>query len=228
MRGEELLLSAAVMRLRAVFEKTGRAKYISHLDLNRFMLRTFRRSKLPVWYTEGFNPHPYYAFALALSLGFESSCEIMDFNLTEVMPLDKVRDALNAVMPEGMRVVSVAEQKLKVTAIANATYSFSLETDDPATLYNEIKAFLMQDEILIEKKTKKGIKTVDIKPDMKVESCLLTDHSVDMELRLPAGTQTNYNPTLFFEALKNAGSHPFEAAKIRRTGIFCENNENFS
>lgn len=223
-----MLLSAAVMRLRAVFEKTGRAKYISHLDLNRFMLRTFRRSKLPVWYTEGFNPHPYYAFALALSLGFESSCEIMDFNLTEVMPLDKVRDALNAVMPEGMRVVSVAEQKQKVTAIANATYSFSLETEEPAALYEDIQSLLSQDEILIEKKTKKGIKTVDIKPDMKVEKCEITGNSVDMELRLPAGTQTNYNPTLFFEALKIAGSHCFEPARIRRTGIFCENNEIFS
>lgn len=216
------------MRLRAVFEKTGRAKYISHLDLNRFMLRTFRRSKLPVWYTEGFNPHPYYAFALALSLGFESSCEIMDFNLTEVMPLDAVRDALNAVMPEGMRVVSVAEQKLKVTAITNATYSFSLETEEPAALYEDIQSLLSQEEILIEKKTKKGIRTVDIKPDMKVEKCQMTDNSVDMELRLPAGTQTNYNPTLFFEALKSAGLHPFEPSKIRRTGIFCENNEIFS
>lgn len=221
-------MSAAVMRLRAVFEKTGRAKYISHLDLNRFMLRTFRRSKLPVWYTEGFNPHPYYAFALALSLGFESSCEIMDFNLTEVMPFEEVREALNAVMPEGMRIVSVAEQRQKVTAISNATYSFSLETDDPSALKEDIDRLLSQDEVLIEKKTKKGIKTVDIKPDLEVVYCRLNDCSVDMELRLPAGTQTNYNPTLFFEALKNAGSHSFEPSKIRRTGIFCENNEIFS
>ena len=221
-------MSAAVMRLRAVFEKTGRAKYISHLDLNRFMLRTFRRSKLPVWYTEGFNPHPYYAFALALSLGFESSCEIMDFNLTEVMPFEEVREALNAVMPEGMRIVSVAEQRQKVTAISKATYSFSLETDDPSALNEDIDRLLSQDEVLIEKKTKKGIKTVDIKPDLEVVYCKLNDGSVDMELRLPAGTQTNYNPTLFFEALKNAGSHSFEPSKIRRTGIFCENNEIFS
>ena len=152
----------------------------------------------------------------------------MDFNLTEVMTLDKVRDALNAVMPEGMRVVSVAEQKQKVTAITNATYSFSLETEEPAALYEDIQSLLSNEEILIEKKTKKGIKTVDIKPDMKVEKCEITGNSVDMELRLPAGTQTNYNPTLFFEALKIAGSHCFEPARIRRTGIFCENNEIFS
>ena len=89
------------------------------------MLRTFRRSRLPIWYTEGFNPHPYYSFALALSLGFESSCEILDFNLNEDIPFDEIRDKLNAVMPEGMRIVKVAEQKQKITAITEAEYSFS-------------------------------------------------------------------------------------------------------
>ena len=85
-----------MLRVRATFKKTGRAKYISHLDLNRCMLRTFRRSGLPIWYTEGFNPHPYYAFALALSLGFESECEILDFNITDDnMSMEEIRDRLN-------------------------------------------------------------------------------------------------------------------------------------
>lgn len=217
-----------LIRVRATFEKCGRAKYISHLDLNRCMLRTFRRSRLPIWYTEGFNPHPYYSFALALSLGFESSCEILDFNLNEDIPFDEIRDKLNAVMPEGMRIIKVAEQVKKITAITEAEYSFSLTTDDPDKLNEDIKTLLAQNEILIEKKTKKGIKTVDIKPSIKVVSCEKTGSSVDMIIRLPAGTQTNFNPTLFFESLKNSGSTAFDAEKIRRTGIFCENNEIFS
>ncbi len=217
-----------MIRVRATFEKCGRAKYISHLDLNRCMLRTFRRSRLPIWYTEGFNPHPYYSFALALSLGFESSCEILDFNLNEDIPFDEIRDKLNAVMPEGMRIIKVAEQVKKITAITEAEYSFSLITDDPDKLSEDIENLLAQDEILIEKKTKKGIKTVDIKPSIKVIRCKKTESSVDMEIRLPAGTQTNFNPTLFFESLKNSGNTAFEAEKIRRTGIFCENNEFFS
>ncbi|MCM1133151.1 MAG: TIGR03936 family radical SAM-associated protein [Ruminococcus flavefaciens] len=217
-----------MLRLRAVFEKSGRAKYISHLDLNRCMLRIFRRSKLPVWYTEGFNPHPYYSFALALSLGFESDCEIMDFNITDdSMAFDEIRDRLNAVMPEGMRIVSVAEQVKKITAIAKAEYSFSLVSGDIQGLYGAVQELLNQPEILIEKKTKKGIKTVDIKPDLEIISCEPQEGSVDMIVRLPAGTQTNYNPTLFFDALKNACEMPFEAEKIRRTGILCENNEKF-
>lgn len=217
-----------MLRLRAVFEKSGRAKYISHLDLNRCMLRVFRRSKLPIWYTEGFNPHPYYSFALALSLGFESDCEIMDFNITDDnMAFDEIKDRLNAVMPEGMKIRSVAEQVKKITAIAKAEYSFALVSDDSQNLYNAVQALINKPEILIEKKTKKGIKTVDIKPDMEIISCGLAGDSVDMVMRLPAGTQTNYNPALFFESLKNTCEIPFEARKICRTGILCENNEKF-
>ncbi len=217
-----------LLRLRAVFEKSGRAKYISHLDLNRCMLRIFRRSKLPVWYTEGFNPHPYYSFALALSLGFESDCEIMDFNITDDnMSFDEIKDRLNAVMPEGMRIISVAEQVKKITAITQAEYSFSLVSEYLQSLYDAVQELLNQPEILIEKKTKKGVKTVDIKPELEIVSCELTNSSVDMIIRLPAGTQTNYNPTLFIEALKKSCKMPFETEKIRRTKILCENNEKF-
>lgn len=217
-----------MLRLRAVFEKSGRAKYISHLDLNRCMLRIFRRSKLPIWYTEGFNPHPYYSFALALSLGFESSCEIMDFNITDDnISLDEVRDRLNDVMPEGMRIISVAEQVKKITSITKAEYSFSLVSDNSEQIYNAVQELLNKSEILIEKKTKKGFKTVDIKPDMEIVSCELGSSSVDMVMCLPAGTQTNYNPTLFIDALKNTCELPFYAAEIRRTGIYSENNQKF-
>lgn len=218
-----------MIRLRAVFEKKGRAKYISHLDLNRCMLRVFRRSKLPVWYTEGFNPHPYFSFALALSLGFESSCEIMDFNITEELPFEKVRDGLNAVMPEGMRIVSVSEQKKKITAITSAEYEIELSSENNDRLVEKINELMASDSIFIEKKTKKGISEVDLKPSISgFRTERLENGNVFMVMRLPAGTQTNYNPTLFLEALKKRDCIPFETEKISRTGIFCENNEIFS
>lgn len=218
-----------MLRLRATFKKTGRAKYISHLDLNRCMLRIFRRSKLPVWYTEGFNPHPYYSFALALSLGFESECEIMDFNITDDnMPLSVIKDRLNEVMPEGMGIVDIAPQKNKITVIAKAEYEFDLKTDDVDGIFEAVEKLLAADEILIEKKTKKGIKTVDLKPDTEIVSLEKADSLVKIAMRLPAGTKTNYNPTLFTEALKKSCEIPFEMVNIRRTGILCENNEKFS
>lgn len=218
-----------MLRLRATFKKTGRAKYISHLDLNRCMLRIFRRSKLPVWYTEGFNPHPYYSFALALSLGFESDCEIMDFNITDDnMPLSVIKDRLNEVMPEGMGIVDIAPQKNKITVIAKAEYEFDLKADDVQAVYDAVEKLFAADEILVEKKTKKGIKAVDLKPDTEIVSLEKADGAVHIAMRLPAGTKTNYNPTLFVEALKKSCEIPFEMANIRRMGILCENNEKFS
>lgn len=215
-------------RVRAVFEKKDRAKYISHLDLNRCMLRIFRRSGLPIWYTEGYNPHPYYAFALALSLGFESSCEILDFNITDdEMSMEEIRDRLNEVMPEGMKIISVKPQRKKITEIAKAEYAVSLETADPEKLNADVKALMASDEILIEKKTKRGFKTVNIKPDTEIVKCTAKDSALEIVMRLPAGTQTNYNPSLFLDSLKNAGSQPFSVKKICRTGILRADNKAF-
>lgn len=217
-----------MIRLRAVFEKSGRAKYISHLDLNRCILRMFKRSKLPVWYTEGFNPHPYVSFALALSLGFESDCEIMDFNINEDIAFDVVKDRLNAVMPEGMYISSVTEQKKKITEITNAEYEIILSCEPPDTLIHNIDMLMNKEEILIDKKTKKGMKSVDLKPFIEIVKMISSDKTVNLTMRLPAGTQTNYNPTLFLNALKDSYDASFEIENIRRTGILCENGEIFS
>ena len=191
------------------------------------MLRTFRRSGLPVWYTEGFNPHPYYSFALALSLGYESICEILDFNLNEPLPFDEVRRCLNSVMPEGMSIRSVSEPIRKVTAIAKAEYVIRLTADDPERLSGDIERLMAGENILVEKKTKKGAKIVDIKPSTEIISCKASGNISELVMRLPAGTQTNFNPTLFLDALKNADTEPFEILGVCRTAILCENNEIF-
>lgn len=217
-----------MIKLRAVFEKKDRAKYISHLDLNRCMLRTFRRSGLPIWYTEGFHSHPYFSFALALSLGYESSCEILDFNLNEDIPFDEIKDRLNAVMPYGMKIISVAEPELKITAIAKAEYSFSLKSENISGLAGDIEKLMDSENIFVEKKTKKGIQSVDIKPFIEIVSGTAGAGEYNMVMRLPAGTQTNYNPALFFTALKSFTEIPFEACNIRRTAILCEDGKIFT
>lgn len=69
-----------VYNLRVRFHKTGRAQYISHLDLGRTMRTAINRAEIPVKYSEGFNPHPKMSFALTLSVGTESVCEFMERN----------------------------------------------------------------------------------------------------------------------------------------------------
>ena len=91
--------------------------YISHLDINRMMTRAVRRAHLPMWYTEGFNPHLYMTFALPLSLGTESNCESVDMRLIDEISLEEVKNRLNAVLPTGIEVTEVSEPLMKASLI---------------------------------------------------------------------------------------------------------------
>ncbi|MBO5797416.1 MAG: DUF2344 domain-containing protein, partial [Clostridia bacterium] len=115
--------SGATFRIiRLHFSKTGRAKFISHLDLNRTMTRALRRAALPIWYTEGFNKHPYVTFAAPLSLGYEGLAECMDVRLMEDWPMEEVVARLNAAMPEGLAIVDAAPAVKKAGELAAAQY----------------------------------------------------------------------------------------------------------
>ena len=92
--------------VRVVFSKTGRARFISHLDLMRTMTRVMRRAEIPLWYTEGFNRHPYLTFAAPLPLGQEGLHETMDLRLEEDMSMPELVERLSAAMPAGMGAVS--------------------------------------------------------------------------------------------------------------------------
>ena len=117
----------ALKDVRVFFKKTGRMKFISHLDLQRFMIRMIRRSGIPVWYSEGFNPHPYITFALPLSLGFESTYDVMDMRLDDDnFPLDKTLEMLKAVMPDGIELFGIGEPKPRPEKLPLPTMRLSL------------------------------------------------------------------------------------------------------
>lgn len=78
-------------KYRMLFSKTGRAVYISHLDLMRTVTRAFMRAECKLKYSEGFNPHPNISIALPLSVGCESVCEIMDFKMREDMTCEEIK-----------------------------------------------------------------------------------------------------------------------------------------
>ena len=216
-----------MIKIRTVFEKNGRAKYISHLDLYRFMLRAFNRSGLPIWYTEGYNPRPYITFALALSLGFESKCENMDFNLNEEVDFDEIKNRLNNVMPEGIRFNSVAFPQKKITEIAFAEYGASIATEDSGILLQEFLKFMQKDNILVEKKTKKGMVQTDIKALSEITNVTQSQDSLNFNVKLPAGTQSNYNPMLLTDAFINEISNKNISVKICRNAIICSDGKKF-
>ena len=106
-------MNEAFDKLRLRFSKTGRAVYISHLDLMRTMQRAFLRSDIKLKNSEGFNPHPLISFALPLSVGTASLCEIMDFRLSEYMELSEIPFRLNKSLPEVIEITEVYEAARK-------------------------------------------------------------------------------------------------------------------
>ena len=203
---------------RVVFEKRGRVKYISHLDLNRCMLRAIRRSGLPAWYTEGFHPHMYLMFPLALSLGAESICEVMDIRLTEELPPEEILSRLNPALPEGLRAYAVREPKHVTQDIGSAEYEVTLCGEDLAARWG---AFLAQEQILIEKKTKKGMKEIDIRDKSSMVDSRAEGDALRLTLRLPAGNEGNINVSVVTDAFQKYAESPILVKEVLRTKIFC-------
>lgn len=217
-----------MVKVRAVFEKKGRAKYISHLDLNRCIQRTIKRSGLPIWYTEGFNPHIYIMFALPLSLGYESSAEIMDFNLTENISYEEIKERLNSVMPEGIRVLKAFESVNKHTSIKYAEYRICFKSDFPDRLINSFNEFISRDSLNTVKRTKKGVeKVVDLKPLIKVRKIELLNGILEIEALFPAGTENNINPSLLIDMFLSEDLGDTTVSEVERTGVLMENEKEF-
>ncbi len=212
---------------RILFEKKGISKYISHLDLNRCMIRTIRRSGLPAWYTEGFHPHLYLMFPLALSLGIESICEVMDLRLTEELPPEEILSRLNAALPEGLHALAVREPVMQATDIAAAEYQLCLSAPEIPDLSGLWNSFISQPEILIQKKTKKGMKELNIKEMITIQECVSQNQKLTLVLRLPAGNEGSLNLTVVADAFQKYADKPILVESACRTKIFSENYQDF-
>ena len=208
--------------VRIVFSKTGRAKYVSHLDLMRTMTRAVRRAQIPLWYTEGFNRHPYLTFAAPLSLGHEGLRETMDIRLEEDMPFDQLISRLNEALPEGMTVVAAAEAVDKVKDLVAAEYEITLYCSAEKVL-----ALLAMPELTVEKRTKKKtMKTVDLKPYFAgAQVDPMGENLCKMRVTLPSGSAENINPALFLTALNSREEAPVRAEFLRLRLIKADGTE---
>ena len=153
--------------LRIVFEKTGNAVWISHLDLMRLFQRAFKRAGLPLTHTKGFNPRPSVSIALPMSVGVESRCELLDFSLdTDNVDITKLPDMLNEKLIPGVRVLEAYEggRKLKELKLMAAKLTFVYDSGVPANAIEQIEKLFSQEEIIVPKKGKNGIVDQNIAP----------------------------------------------------------------
>ena len=162
-----MLSQSQKIKIRLKFSKTGSLKFISHLDLNRTVKSAFLRSKLPIWYTMGYNPHPKTVFSLPLSVGTASLCEFMDFAIVEDTPGEVICARLNEVFPEGLRAIEAYTPVSKFHDIGWADYEIRMEISDAASTVEKVKNAL-SGEIVIDKTTKIGTRTIEISEYVKV------------------------------------------------------------
>ena len=152
---------------RALFEKTGNAVWISHLDLMRLFQRSFKRAGLLLTHTQGFNPRPSVSIALPLSVGIESRCELLDFDLEgEWVSNEEILRLLNENLVDGVRILSVYDDFRKIRDLAYLDCILSLEYDAgvPGSAAAELAEFFSREEIIVEKRTKNGPKPENIIP----------------------------------------------------------------
>ncbi len=191
--------------VRIWFKKVDACKYISHLDLNRTVTRAIRRAQIPLWHTEGFNPHPFITFPLPISLGIDGLRECMDIRIIDdAYDIDLIPQSMNCFLPEGIRVFKAAEPKLDAKYIAYADYSaeFTCDAINLSELFKKLNSILALNELVIEKKSKAGMKKVDLLPYLKNLEFILCDDCVSMKVILPAGNTTNIGLTLLIKAFE--------------------------
>ena len=152
---------------RLLFEKTGNAKWISHLDLMRVFQRAFKRAGLHLTHTQGFNPRPSVSIALPLSVGVESLCELLDFDLDgDNISNAEIKNRLNRSLISGVQVLDVYDCGRKIKDIAFLQCDLILEYDCgvPNEAENLISDLLNRDNLVVPRKTKNGIQNQDIVP----------------------------------------------------------------
>ena len=151
------------------FSKTGKAKYISHLDLMATMRRSLTRAGVRLQYSEGFNPHPYMSVALPLPIGCGSVCELMDIGVMGGLQPDGLADIINAALPEGLEILEVYLPLRKFNGISWIEIDGVLYYDNepPSDAVERLNERFDAESIVISKKTKSGVIDIDIVPHIQ-------------------------------------------------------------
>ena len=188
---------------RILFEKTGKAVWMSHLDTMRLMQRAFRRAGVLLHHSQGYTPHAYVSMPLPLSVGMESLCEILEYELDDKLTISAAD--LNKVMPQGIRVLRVYDSAVKTKFLTKLQAEVTLFYDKgvPEGACERIGQLFASPEIKVIKRTKRGPEETDIKPLLHSaamtakQDCVLIDCVVSAQ-------NPPLNPMLLVQAIETA------------------------
>lgn len=204
--------------IRIKFSKTGSLQYISHLDLQRLFGRAAVRAGIPLWYTQGFNPHPKMVFALPLPVGVQSLCEFLDVKIDKVIENDRIKELLNSVLTEELQILEVYTPEMKFSEIGSAEYLIKLKTVGANdALAKKITEFLSSGGVLMNKHTKSGEKEIDISSLIYSITSVYDENEDCLKISLvcSAGTES-LNPEYIVSALRKYGVFP-KASLVEET-----------
>ncbi len=195
----EPLDAPETVRLR--FRKVGDLQYISHLDLQRVWGRILIRSGVPIWFTQGFNPHPKIVFAMPLSIGAQSECEYVDIKIDRKISLLEIAERINAQVTDEMRVTEVYRPKTKFSEIGLVEYRIEIDCDglSPKTASAAVK-LLTASPLMIMKRSKSGEKEVDLTAYLKGVTASYSDR-LRLDIKLTGG-EGSLNPEAVVTALR--------------------------
>ena len=190
---------------RLAFCKADTAKFISHLDLMRTFQRAFLRVGIAIKHTEGFNPHAFVSIPLPLSVGFSSSCEVLECQVLDT-PLEQVPARMNAALPGGITVTRCYEGVRPVKDLCYVNYIVVLEYESGAPFGAEsaIRDLLARDSLVMTKRSRKaktGQVEVDLIPLIARASVEERRDTIALDLVLRA-QNPGLNPELVVEAIR--------------------------
>ena len=215
---------------RLLFEKTGNAVWISHLDLMRLFQRSFKRAGLPLKHSQGYSPRPYVSVILPLSVGVESVCELLEFDLEgETVPNDEIKERLNCALTEGVRVLEVYHEgaKIKNLALLDCTVTLEYDKGVPFSAQDTVRELFCRESLTVEKKGKNGPTQQDIIPMIRRMEVTAGEHEIVLRALICC-----QNPSLNPMQLAAAVTRYLPAlapdhARSRRTEIYDQNEQVF-
>lgn len=195
----------SALKIRIKFAKEGTMKFIGHLDIMRYFQKVMRRADVDIRYSEGFSPHQIMSFASPLGVGLESRGEYVDIEVLSTDSSTEMLRRINENMVEGMEALSYRvlpdDAGNAMSLVAAADYEVRFRAGyAPKNLdgfFAGIPAFLAKEEIMIIKKTKKGEREVNIRPQIyRMEA--RPDHTVF--LQIATGSAANLKPDAVLRA----------------------------
>lgn len=217
-------------KLRIRFSKLEQVKYISHLDVVRTFERAVRRADIPISYSQGFNPRPKMSFGLPLSVGLTSVAEYAEFDMEKEIPIKEIIDRMNNALPKGFRFISAnySEDKSSLMAMVDASsYQVFVQEGISKEFAEEaIKKLLEMNTVVVERETKSGVRTTDIRNEIRRLEAKNEGEKVFFDMLISAGSVMNLKPEIVIKALNQYCDADLEIEAIHRTGLFgVENKE---